>query len=913
MERHVKLEEVSCVACELPTFERLNYFTGQFLTERNLSAEQAYHRGKNRLHNRFLHGYGTVCGLKVVEHPNPDCRHRFVVIEPGLALDCCGREIQVQEEVYVDLWQYFNPQEVKENPEDFGKHLLISLCYAECGTEMAPVLFDECSCDETRVEPNRIRESFQVSVQWSDELPEHPRCASPMQCYAEWVHTITVDKPYRLAYDEVNDYLYILSGSNLAHNKSKKSRVYVLDASRNCLLTIFDVDLLGKDIAVSPDGDTVYVGVFDPKVADCPDGYHWVRVFDVSDLTNVERIADVKAGEALGDSALRLVVSPGGDVYALNTYEEMVYAWHPPLQDNSRSIACIKVGRNPRDLIITPDGRWIYVGNNGDKASGKSAEEGSSVSVIKTTHVEDRPHTSDAVLCDTIPVPGGVVALAVSEQLGEHLFVVTESREMYGFIRAEEMHSQIGEPMKLGDEEPVAIQVFRGCGCIFVLVKGPGPAHRGRVLVIDGSKFIKEQQNPLIHSVDVVAGSKDLLLASTPNGLRLYSAGYGAGKLACGGVSVLDILEGECENALWHALEGCPECEDECVLLAVIPEYAEIISRDAAITDDDFDNLVRPIVPSAEALRCLMLCCCEEAAKGKQGRSGPEGVSLDAIGYAVEEYMKAQVKPDLEKLVFQLSTAQDQLNDTQEKVIVLQRKLPGLEDQDKRLTSVESTVGKLTSDSSQQKTRLDEVLVEANSIKETVFRLEGKDTAQGTRLAGIESKVEKLIADLNNLQAQVEEIGKHDDQLEIASADFTWDGAKIKLPRPVDANEVLKRENYEFWVDDIAISSSEAEVTMEDEHTVIISGLMLTPGALVQMKMKGASMPLEGRIDKLDVNKATKEEFDRLLKWSSGPKGGNIVEERTRRGGFEKLEDLLEVSGVGEGIFKANKDRMTLT
>ena len=33
--------------------------------------EQAYFREKQKLHNRCLHGYGTVCGLMVVALPPP--------------------------------------------------------------------------------------------------------------------------------------------------------------------------------------------------------------------------------------------------------------------------------------------------------------------------------------------------------------------------------------------------------------------------------------------------------------------------------------------------------------------------------------------------------------------------------------------------------------------------------------------------------------------------------------------------------------------------------------------------------------------------------------------------------------------------------------------------------------------------
>src|SRR6478735_4226312 len=49
----------------VPELQRLTYFYGQLLGPRDLQGEQAYLREKHRLANRFLHGWGVVCGLEV--------------------------------------------------------------------------------------------------------------------------------------------------------------------------------------------------------------------------------------------------------------------------------------------------------------------------------------------------------------------------------------------------------------------------------------------------------------------------------------------------------------------------------------------------------------------------------------------------------------------------------------------------------------------------------------------------------------------------------------------------------------------------------------------------------------------------------------------------------------------------------
>ena len=78
-------------------FERPNYFVGKLLSVEDLRREQDYRRNKARLHNRFLHGWGVVQGLRV------SLGEGTVVVSPGLALDCCGNELVLPCEESVTL------------------------------------------------------------------------------------------------------------------------------------------------------------------------------------------------------------------------------------------------------------------------------------------------------------------------------------------------------------------------------------------------------------------------------------------------------------------------------------------------------------------------------------------------------------------------------------------------------------------------------------------------------------------------------------------------------------------------------------------------------------------------------------------------------------------------------------------
>ena len=96
--------------------ERLFYAPGVLLDAPDLLAEQLYHRGRLARSLAYLHGSGTVSGLKVLfqsavepggtapddpENPAetsqiyPDGREARILVQPGLAIDRLGRQIEV--------------------------------------------------------------------------------------------------------------------------------------------------------------------------------------------------------------------------------------------------------------------------------------------------------------------------------------------------------------------------------------------------------------------------------------------------------------------------------------------------------------------------------------------------------------------------------------------------------------------------------------------------------------------------------------------------------------------------------------------------------------------------------------------------------------------------------------------------
>src|SRR5260370_36600060 len=82
--------------------ERVNYFPRQIMTVDDMVAEADYFREKLRRHNRYLHGWGVVCGLDVTAAPIAGAPARGQ-IGTGYALGPYGDEIYVGEPVFLDL------------------------------------------------------------------------------------------------------------------------------------------------------------------------------------------------------------------------------------------------------------------------------------------------------------------------------------------------------------------------------------------------------------------------------------------------------------------------------------------------------------------------------------------------------------------------------------------------------------------------------------------------------------------------------------------------------------------------------------------------------------------------------------------------------------------------------------------
>jgi len=186
-----KLDKRRCEICNIPCFERNNYFYGKRMTARDFQEEQCYFNEKRWLINRTIHGWGVVCGLDVVVPTNDKTK---VEVTEGLAIDCCGREILVcgdEEDRYVSLIPEDHECDLQQNEDE---RIAICLEYDECKREV--VNLPSIACDETeKHEFNRIRDSWKITpIRIPKELEYEPFCQRTNEEKEQSLHRYLCEK-----------------------------------------------------------------------------------------------------------------------------------------------------------------------------------------------------------------------------------------------------------------------------------------------------------------------------------------------------------------------------------------------------------------------------------------------------------------------------------------------------------------------------------------------------------------------------------------------------------------------------------------------------------------------------------------------------------------------------------------------
>jgi DNA-binding beta-propeller fold protein YncE len=606
---HDKANPHQCPACDYGPFTRNNYFTGKLLVERDFTDEQRYYVDKLRHHNQRLHGWGVVCGLKVKQHPNEACRDRFVCIEPGTAIDCCGHEIILREEQCFDFAQSAELVKLKKENDTEPHKLQICIRYRECPTEEIPVLYDECGCDDSACAPNRILESYELGL-IVDPAEEPADFHTPD---LDWVTTSNPPHAFRVALHTDSRRLYVITGDT-------NHTVFQVDTENHTVVGSHALSAKALALAVSNNGERLYV-VTEADTDPATKPRQLVVLDTANHLATQQRKFDVAGSE---QSEVFLKVAPDNRLFALLGKPGTILVWPTTLDDAGGALApsatSPSLGSNLLGLVIdnqtkrafTADGvggiqNLDIVANtkgtaiNVDKPSALAFAGPNLLAVISQTNkllhlVGLNP---DSVLATTPALAHAPVDLAVGS--GGHWAYVLEQEATENFV------------------QPVSL------------------------------KRLQDNLPPFVGSpLEVGSPASQIVISTT--GTHLYVPFLDDLTLDNrGGVAVLEVSEETCGEIVWRGLEGCDSCDQaNCVVLATIENYhvgdqvwdqtdpPADPAADETAHIDRINNRTRRLLPSTQVLYELTKCLLEHGGAGAQGPPGDPGqpgvsvVSADA-------------------------------------------------------------------------------------------------------------------------------------------------------------------------------------------------------------------------------------------------------------------------------------------
>jgi len=150
-----------------PTTERPRYYSRQLVTPDDMTLEQDYFRAKMRRHNRFLHGWGVVCGARVVAANQP----WMVIVKSGYILGPYGDEIYIECDRCVDVRVPCTPAppstgdcQEAQPALAAGATQYVTVQYQEIPTRLIRVPLGGCGCEDSSCEYSRFRDSYQICI-----------------------------------------------------------------------------------------------------------------------------------------------------------------------------------------------------------------------------------------------------------------------------------------------------------------------------------------------------------------------------------------------------------------------------------------------------------------------------------------------------------------------------------------------------------------------------------------------------------------------------------------------------------------------------------------------------------------------------------------------------------------------------
>ncbi|MHA7924720.1 MAG: hypothetical protein ACX936_05945 [Marinobacter sp.] len=170
---------------------RVAYEAGMMLGLEATRDEQAYHRRRLTRHQYWLHGFGTLAGMRVAVSPethgnNTDHLEDLQLrVGPGVGIDGLGREVMVHESHCIRLTQWLAAQPTEQLLKGFDSEagelwLKVTVRQKDCPIARQPVLTRKLNTSTDAVQPSRIADSVQLEL--TPELPP----GSPEERFVPW-------------------------------------------------------------------------------------------------------------------------------------------------------------------------------------------------------------------------------------------------------------------------------------------------------------------------------------------------------------------------------------------------------------------------------------------------------------------------------------------------------------------------------------------------------------------------------------------------------------------------------------------------------------------------------------------------------------------------------------------------------
>ena len=652
----------SCLPCGLHQPARNAYFDGKMLVARDFTDEQDYERGHRQMHNALLHGTGTVCGLKVVAHPSEDCRREFAVLEPGYALDCCGREIVVPKRTLIPIKDLIDADPDLATALTGGADLFIALRRCDEGAEPVPQILPGCDGSNGPTHWSRIAESFAFTL-FARTQGEVAPVQIPARPQLSWAHTLTYDAqtPSALAVDDDMGFLFVAATATAGG-----VRGYVHLMENDDLVTALDgpkqASAVGTHGFANNNPERVFLAGTGFSLGETElDG---VGVWDRGKIRTESEPLAVIPTKGLARFALSpksdtlFLLDIGAKALMVITAKDITdWLAGPPAPGSAPDILqTVPIDHDFSDpkgpalrgasmLAISDDGRFLAL-------AASDAEPAKSLFIFSVGDLIAGGVTADKALVEIdIAADERLIALKWSLD-GTILFIMAAASDgathlwRYQFQEGTRQLFAAGRGVELA-ATPLDLAVSPGERWAFLLTAS---TESGTELAGIDMELVKQRSDagpaepagfPAIR-IDGDGRS----LARDLRGTRLYVAAADSNAETApdrGLVAVVEIAEAACGDHFKEPLDGCPACATDdaihAVILADLPNYK--FSDLPRIEDAgnggtgrvEIDNLTyRPIVPSATTLKEVVECILAQGIaegppgpRGEPGQAGPQG------------------------------------------------------------------------------------------------------------------------------------------------------------------------------------------------------------------------------------------------------------------------------------------------